>query len=191
MKWFPSLTTQSPSRLLVKVLATIGILIFIDRAASYYALNPRDRYTTAAGSGIRPFESHSLDKGSLQTTSNTRFGFDSRKAVVVASLSTEDTSWIQKHLSDWEDYVYVVDDPNANLTVFNRNGREASAYLTYIISQYHVLPDYIAFLQAERYQWHNDDPMYDGVMPMKNLRLEYVKKKGYEAHERQPQQYIC
>jgi len=39
----------------------------------------------------------------------------------------------------------------------------------------------MVFLHADRYQWHNDDPMYDGVMPVKNLQLDHVKKMGYTS----------
>lgn len=37
----------------------------------------------------------------------------------------------------------------------------------------------MVFIHAERYQWHNDDPMFDGVPPIQNLRLDHVRKEGY------------
>ncbi|KAB8339121.1 hypothetical protein FH972_022057 [Carpinus fangiana] len=72
-----------------------------------------------------------------------------------------------------------MDDPHANLTVSRNKGRESTAYLTYIIDNYHNLPEYVIFLHALRYQWHNEDPMYDGVPPIRNLRLSYVEQHGY------------
>lgn len=36
-------------------------------------------------------------------------------------------------------------------------------------------------MHSLRYQWHNEDPMYDGVPVLKRLRLEYVRKRGYVA----------
>lgn len=35
------------------------------------------------------------------------------------------------------------------------------------------------FIHAQRYQWHNDDPMYDGIQPLKNLKLDSVDRDGY------------
>ena len=52
-----------------------------------------------------------------------------------------------------------MNDLHANTTVAKNKGNEASAYLTYIINNYASLPDYMVFLHALRYQWHNDDPM--------------------------------
>lgn len=37
------------------------------------------------------------------------------------------------------------------------------------------------FSHADRYQWHNEDPMYDGVPPVLNLRLSHVKSVGYAS----------
>ncbi len=32
--------------------------------------------------------------------------------------------------------------------------------IRYIIDNYQNLPEYMVFLHALRYQWHNEDPMY-------------------------------
>ena len=84
----------------------------------------------------------------------------SRKALIVASLQDDDTTWLAKHLTDWETFVYVVDNPTANLTVALNKGREANVYLTYLIDHYERLPHYMVFLHSLRYQWHNEDPLY-------------------------------
>lgn len=84
----------------------------------------------------------------------------SRKALVVASLQGDDTAWLHQFFPDWTTNLYVMDDPDAFLTVAENKGRESMAYLTYIIDNYHNLPDYIVFMHALRYQWHNEDPMY-------------------------------
>ncbi len=49
----------------------------------------------------------------------------------------------------------------------------------YIIDHYHDLPDIMVFMHALRYQWHNEDPMYDGVPVLQNLRLSHVAEVGY------------
>lgn len=79
-------------------------------------------------------------------------------------MLSENTTWVHEHLSDWDANVYVMDDPNAKLTVTRNKGRESTAYLTYIIDNYYDLPRYMVFIHALRYQWHNEDPMY-GMLP--------------------------
>ena len=101
-----------------------------------------------------------------------------RKAIVVASMKKEHTAWVEENLQDWEANIYVVDDKYANHTVLINHGHETAAYLSYIINHYYDLPDYVAFQHANRYQWHNDDPMYDGVMPLRNLQFPYVDEMG-------------
>lgn len=41
------------------------------------------------------------------------------------------------------------------------------------------MQSYSVFLHAQRYQWHNDDPMFDGVPPIQNLQLDAVDIRGY------------
>lgn len=35
------------------------------------------------------------------------------------------------------------------------------------------------FIHSLRYQWHNDDPLYDGVPVLRNFQLPYLEKEGY------------
>ncbi|PGH06543.1 hypothetical protein GX51_02368 [Blastomyces parvus] len=101
------------------------------------------------------------------------------KEIVVASVSEDDTSWITEHLSDWHASIYVVDNPRAALTVPVNKARESMVYLTYIIDHYDKLPDIMIFMHSNRYQWHNDDPMYDAIPIIQSLRLDHVFKVGY------------
>lgn len=50
-------------------------------------------------------------------------------AMVVASQSGDDTSWLDFFV-DWPKHIYVTDDPSSNLTVPANKGREGMAYLT-------------------------------------------------------------
>lgn len=52
--------------------------------------------------------------------------------LVVASLKSENTSWVHEYLPDWPASIYVVDDPDAPLTVPKNKGNEAMVYLTYV-----------------------------------------------------------
>lgn len=54
-----------------------------------------------------------------------------RRALVVPALQSENTSWITSNLAGWDHNIYVVDDPNAALTVPINKGREVMVYLTY------------------------------------------------------------
>lgn len=101
------------------------------------------------------------------------------KELVVASLAGDDISWLDEPFSDWKTNIYVVNDPNASLTVPKNKGREAMAYLTYIIDRYHTFPDVAVFIHSLRYQWHNEDPLYDGVPVLRSLQLNHVQKRGY------------
>lgn len=98
---------------------------------------------------------------------------------VVASLKEQDTSWYTKYFPEWKFNIYIVDDPAAPLTVPQNKGHEAMVYLTYIIDRYDTLPNKIVFLHAERFQWHNDNPDYDGVQLLQNFQFAYLEEEGY------------
>lgn len=52
------------------------------------------------------------------------------KSMVVASLKSDDTSWLAEYFPDWSRSVYVVNDNKAPLTVARNKGRESMVYLT-------------------------------------------------------------
>jgi len=35
------------------------------------------------------------------------------------------------------------------------------------------------FIHSQRFQWHNDDPYYDGVAMLRNFQVPFLQKKGY------------
>lgn len=51
----------------------------------------------------------------------------------------------------------------------------------YIIDHYDTLADddIVVFHHADRYQWHNDDPLFDGGLLLSRMRLPYVREVGY------------
>ncbi|KAJ5908680.1 hypothetical protein N7495_001362 [Penicillium taxi] len=101
------------------------------------------------------------------------------KDLVVASMKNDDTSWLAQFFPDWSRSIYVVDDKSASLTVSRNKGRESMVYLTYIIDNYNNLPDIMLFIHSQRYQWHNDDPYYDGVAMLSKFQVPYLQKQGY------------
>ncbi|KAK1138801.1 hypothetical protein N8T08_001762 [Aspergillus melleus] len=101
------------------------------------------------------------------------------KDLVVASMKKDDVSWLFEFFPEWHKSIYVVNDPDAELTVKLNKGRESMVYLTYIIDNYDSLPESMLFIHSLRYQWHNDDPYYDGVPMLRNFQLPYLQKQGY------------
>jgi hypothetical protein len=52
-------------------------------------------------------------------------------------------------------------------------------FLRFIIDNYDKLPDNVLFIHPNRYQWHNDDPDYDGLPMLRHFQLPYLEKEGY------------
>lgn len=100
-------------------------------------------------------------------------------ATVVASQSRDNTTWLPTLFPAWNHNIFVADQPTAALSVPRNKGRESMTYLTFIINNYSSLPDIVIFLHAERYQWHNDDPLYDGARTLSRLQLPYIFEQGY------------
>ncbi|KAF2213329.1 hypothetical protein CERZMDRAFT_67553 [Cercospora zeae-maydis SCOH1-5] len=98
--------------------------------------------------------------------------------IVVASQKSDDTTWLNA-LADWPRAIYVTDDRRAALKVPKNKGREGMVYLTYIIDHYDQLPNVAVFSHSKRYQWHNDDPLYDGLSVLSRLNLSHVESLGY------------
>ncbi|KAI9888281.1 MAG: hypothetical protein M1814_000771 [Vezdaea aestivalis] len=104
---------------------------------------------------------------------------ESDRHLVVAGLKDDDVNWIEENLPDWKAFVYKADDYNATLHPPANKGNEAMVYLTYIIDNYDKLAETSVFMHSLRYQWHNDDPMYDGVPIIQRLNTSLVQTEGY------------
>lgn len=48
-----------------------------------------------------------------------------------------------------------------------------------MIDNYDALPQYIFFIHAQRFQWHNDNPDYDGVPLLRSFQFPYLRESGY------------
>ncbi|OOQ88978.1 hypothetical protein PEBR_10100 [Penicillium brasilianum] len=104
-----------------------------------------------------------------------------KKELVLAAMSYSNMSWVQENVPNWYTNIYRADVPpgEAALTVPVNKGNEAMVFLTYIIDRYDSLPDVSVFMHADRYQWHNDNPLYDSVISINDLQLDYVRESGY------------
>ncbi|KAJ5649226.1 uncharacterized protein N7484_002949 [Penicillium longicatenatum] len=104
------------------------------------------------------------------------------KELVIAAMKKSDMSWVEQNVpADWITNIYRADaaEGEAEFTVPDNKGNEAMVYLTHIIDRYDTLPDVNVFLHGGRYQWHNDNPLYDSVISIKDLQLNHVRNAGY------------
>ncbi len=86
---------------------------------------------------LKPAAWDEVEQGALTSTDHTTTKSDggsksdrSDVELVVASVSHEYTSGMQTYFPEWKKNIYVVDDPDAELTVPMKKGREAMVYLT-------------------------------------------------------------
>jgi hypothetical protein len=103
------------------------------------------------------------------------------KELVLAAMSYSDMSWTDG--LSWPLNIYRADvrPGKAELTVPVNKGNEAMVYLTYLIDRYDSLPDVTVFMHGARYQWHNDNPLYDSVASIESLNLDFVRQEGYAS----------
>jgi hypothetical protein len=101
------------------------------------------------------------------------------KELVFAALRDTNMDWAEE--LSWPANIYRADVPpgEADLTVPVNKGNEAMVYLTYLIDRYDSLPDVTVFLHGGRYQWHNDNPLYDSAISITDLNLDFVRETGY------------
>ena len=160
-----SFLARRTSRLFLLYL--VGTLLF---CTAYFGYSQR----RAIGRRVFPWSSRTWARVKSYTHKA-----EASKALIVASIKSENTSWIHEHFPNWDRKIYINNDPKANLTIPGQKGRESTTYLTYLIDHWNKLPEYMVFIHGERYQWHNEDPMYDGIPMLQNLRLEHVRDEGF------------
>lgn len=111
----PRHTWKHRQRTLCALLSSIGILL-----GTAIWLTSR---VVAGPSLITP---HPDLQQSLRSTT-----FPYNVTLVVASQTTDDTTWLENAFPEWFKKIYVTDDQNAALTVPTNRGREGMVYLRY------------------------------------------------------------
>ncbi|WPG97652.1 Hypothetical protein R9X50_00043200 [Acrodontium crateriforme] len=113
-------------------------------------------------------------------------GSNYTKTLVLPSMQSEDTSWVEAELGDLitsgllNHAIYVVDDPSAKLRPPENKGHEVMVYLTYIIDHYDELSDISIFMHAHRWSWHNNELMeLDSAEMVRLLSPQRVTREGY------------
>lgn len=79
--------------------------------------------------------------------------------------------------------IYSVDDHTVPLHTPMNKGKEAMAYLTYLVDNYALLPEISISLHSHEkgypVAWHTDVSGYSNVLAVKRLRLDTVRARGY------------
>lgn len=112
---------------------------------------------------------HHSEQNSKQLSINT----------VVAARTNDETEWLSNLMPDWNHSIYLTSQPLNFSSTFAEKGHEALVYLNHVIEHYDSLSDIVIFLHANRYQWHNDDPLYDNANALSRLQLNHVRRQGY------------
>lgn len=103
----------------------------------------------------------------------------------MARLRQEDTNWVDENFPDWQTAIYTVDDLDTALHTSINKGREANAYLTYIIDNYFNLPSIIVFLHSHQKHDHGSRDVdvenlnFDNVATIKALKIDFIQQTGY------------
>ena len=101
-------------------------------------------------------------------------------AIVLASTTKDDVTWINSFQNSSKIFVYTADDPDAGLSVPVNRGHEAMVYLTYIIDHYFQLPSVVVFMHAHRFTWHNPVMFgFDSFELVQRLNLDRVRRIKY------------
>ena len=103
----------------------------------------------------------------------------SEKHLVIASYTAQNVSWLDDVPTAWTVKRYMMDDPDAQsppLPVPVNQGREAMAYLTYIIDHYDSLPDYMIFTHGHERSWHQQEHLQQKI---RALNLTALDEENY------------
>ncbi|QIX02096.1 hypothetical protein AMS68_007613 [Peltaster fructicola] len=106
------------------------------------------------------------------------------KAIVMPAVNLREMGWLKKEtdlLQSHKWFIYCMGRTRRDECHYprSRKGREAAAYLSYIVDFYDVLPKYTVFIHSIRHQWHNDF-LGDTTIPiLKRLRHESADRVGF------------
>lgn len=95
------------------------VALFLITALYYYKFSPSPP--------SRGFRDENVGRPAVPVSSSRG---DDDVEMVVASLKTENITWLNNYLLDWKKNIYTVDDHNSELSVPQNKGREAMVFLT-------------------------------------------------------------
>ncbi|KAL5339151.1 hypothetical protein BJX70DRAFT_388065 [Aspergillus crustosus] len=104
-----------------------------------------------------------------------------KPVLVVSHIAADgDTAWLTESAlaKKYHLCIYNVDDDtpltkNSHLRVPANRAHESITYLTFLISNYDLIPDTgVVFVHGSRFAWHNDSPDYDNAVLLAELKVE-------------------
>ena len=102
------------------------------------------------------------------------------RIVIIPRVLTDNISWIEELIPDENVVLYTADDEHSTRHPPMNKGNEVMVYLSYIIDNYHELPDIIIFMHAHRFAWHNNDLLgFDAAEMIRRLSNARVIRLGY------------
>ena len=95
--------------------------------------------------------------------------------LVVARTSDEDQQWLDALKHKYHLCVYTADHHDTTATELQtpaNRGHESMTYLTFIIDNYHSIPQTgMVFVHGSQFAWHNDHPEYDNAKLLADLNV--------------------
>lgn len=148
------------------------------RVAPNLQNSPKDK-VDAKLRALGTYRNHS-DVLPVTSESQPHGGFaDGKRRELVVAKYNEDTSWLGNLPAGVKVVTYQSKNPGEPHFVENF-GNEASKYLRYIIDRYDDLPEYAAFVQAGRQDWHDPLPKdetlarWDWETPLRSDGVAYL-----------------
>ncbi|PSN68659.1 hypothetical protein BS50DRAFT_571877 [Corynespora cassiicola Philippines] len=101
------------------------------------------------------------------------------RLVFMAKIENDGRAWFPaESLPDWQTAIHPVDSSFARLhpgaQTIDR-GRVASAYLKYIIEEYHNLPKTTVFMNPTQ----TSQPSYDKLQALQDLNVDFIQSSGF------------
>lgn len=124
----------------------------------------------------------------VATSSRKSVSHHIRKAVVLSSYRRQNVTWTKTLQvrpdgtpDPWEVYRYVGDaheddDTSEWITIDNTRNREVLGYLTFIVDNYHDLPDVIIFTHGQERSWHQPNLIQHKLWA---LNITALYEEGY------------
>lgn len=162
-------------------LAAIGITSGLLRSGPDVRITPKDSVDAKLKALGGP-SGHGVPNMAPASQQNASLTNRKRRQLVVAKYG-EDVSWLNK-LPKIIDVVVYQSKERTDPHYVENYGNEASKYLQYILEHYDDLPEYLAFVQAGRQDWHDPLPKdnalasWDWLSPLRSDGIAYLPTKA-------------
>ena len=102
------------------------------------------------------------------------------RTLVMGRVKEDQVDWIDGRALNVNVSIYSMDDPRGKNKVPKNKGREAMAYLTYIIDHYDELADTTLFMHPHQWAWHNNILLgMNSSLTIQRLSSARVARQGY------------